>query len=146
MTSFEGAIEALHAHLGSFAGLAAGELGSLRRNLDQKPLAGATTYKHTLSSLSSELDESTALLNNLMEQSHLTSFQVSSVGTVICPLHCEMTEVCVSFVIMFIRKLWRVALSIMPGLVLRFRNWSRASHSMGTQSNTSLSPLGTLWI
>lgn len=75
MSAVENSILALQAQLGTFANLASGELASLRRNLEQKPNAGATTYKHTISTLSKELDAAATVLHELERSRGLTRLQ-----------------------------------------------------------------------
>ncbi|KFM27530.1 hypothetical protein F751_5386 [Auxenochlorella protothecoides] len=56
MTAVQASIQALHAHMGAFSAGASAELGALRRDVEQRPVVGATAYRHALRAIGESLD------------------------------------------------------------------------------------------
>lgn len=65
MASVGASIHALHAQLDAFANGAANELATLRRNVEQRPCAGATAYKHVLKEVDHDLTAMAADIDHL---------------------------------------------------------------------------------
>lgn len=77
MTAVQASIQALHAHMGAFSAGASAELGALRRDVEQRPVVGATAYRHALRAIGESLDSAAIEVQGL-ESLRSGSLQVGS--------------------------------------------------------------------